>query len=193
MQEKRKVREDAKRARAEVREEKKQRKNVDKVMKAAAKEGQKENRPKERLKRMVVILNDTLLHNSDFMDAFILAMGAAEMTFRTSDSEPGFVRWKRVTTERSLDGDSQEVVEDISEVDEDELLVILQAQGFVGLVHHSKQVTGFQRLVFLWELFGGFSRFAGERFFAHQRVSIACSGSLWVFHCVSLHSAVILC
>ena len=146
MQEKRKAREnakqakeDAKRARAAEREEKKQQKGVDKVMKAAAREGQKENRPKERLKRMVVILDSTMLHNTEFMDTFTPAMENLGMSYRTSDLEPGFVRWKRVMTERSLDEGSQ-VLEHVSEVDEQELLVILQAQGFVGLVHHSKQV-----------------------------------------------------
>lgn len=143
MQAKRKAREDAKLARAEEREEKKAEKkrqnDTDRVVKAAAKEGRKENLPGERLKRMVVILDSTLLHNQEFMEAFKQSVEVFKMEFRTSDSEPGFVRWKRVMTERVLD-ERARVVEQVSEVDENELLVLLQAQGFVGLVHHSKQV-----------------------------------------------------
>ena len=111
---------------------------MDKVVKAAAKEGQKENRPGERLKRMVVVLDNTLLHNQEFMEAFRTAMETSNVGFRTDDAEPGFVRWKRVMMERVVDEHGL-MVEQTSEVDEDELLVILQGQGFVGLVHHSKQ------------------------------------------------------
>lgn len=139
LQEKRKGREEAQQARADEREEKRRQKDVEKVVKEAAKEGQKENRPGERLKQMVVILDGALLHDQEFGGAFASAVETFKMEYRTSDAEPGFVRWKRVMTDRVLD-ESSRVVEQVSEVDENELLVILQAQGFVGLVHYSKKV-----------------------------------------------------
>jgi len=40
----------------------------------------------------------------------------------------------------TLDSTSQ-IVHNVTEKDEDEMLVTLDAQGFVGLVHYTKQVT----------------------------------------------------
>ena len=40
----------------------------------------------------------------------------------------------------TLDSTSQ-IVHNVTEKDEDEMLVMLDAQGFVGLVHYTKQVS----------------------------------------------------
>ncbi len=56
LQAKKRAKEDAKLARAEEREEKKRLKTFDTVVKAAAKEGRKDNSPSERLKQMLVVL-----------------------------------------------------------------------------------------------------------------------------------------
>ena len=107
-------------------------------MKAAAKESRKEQRPGERVKQMMVVLDRTLLENAHFMAEFAPSLKELGMEYVVSDDEPGIVQWKRVVTERTLNHRDQ-VVEDRVETEEDEMLVVLEAQGFVGLVHHSKQ------------------------------------------------------
>lgn len=137
----------AKLARAKEREEKKrekkQQKEINDALKSATKEATKEHRPGERLKHMVVVLDTTVSENKDFMAVFATSMRSLEMEYRISScDEPGTVRWTRVMTERTVN-DSAQVVGQVFEVDEKELLVTLEAQGFVGLVHHSKQVQRF--------------------------------------------------
>ena len=130
------------RLKREQAEEKKQQKQVDKAVKAAARAVSKENRPGERLKRMVVVLDRTLSENTDFMAGFAASVSSMDVEYRISTNEdPGVVRWRRIVTERGMDiQDAQVVVGRVTEDDESELLVTLEAQGFVGLVHHSKQV-----------------------------------------------------
>ena len=139
---KRKDREDAKEERAREREEKRRQKDIDSTLKAAAKEGRKENRPGERLKKMVVVVDNTLLQSAQFMAEFAPAMKELAVDYQIGANEPGVVRWKRITTERTLN-EQGGVTEERFEDSEKELLVVLQAQAFVGLVHHSKQVREF--------------------------------------------------
>lgn len=129
------------RLKREQTQEKKQQKQVDKAVKAAARAGSRENRPGERLKRMVVMLDRTLSENTDFMVGFATSVRSMDVEYRISTREdPGVVRWRRVVTERGVDQNTQVIVGRVTEDDESELLVTLEAQGFVGLVHHSKQV-----------------------------------------------------
>lgn len=109
-----------------------------KAVAQAAKEGNVENRPNERLGRMVVVLDTTLSENRAFMDIFT-TLG---VNYETNDDgdEPGCVKWKRVMPERTVN-DKAQIVKSFPIVYEKEVLVTLEAQGFVGLVHYSKQVN----------------------------------------------------
>ena len=129
--------------RAQERAEKKKQKEIDAAVKKAAKESSKENKPGEVLKRMLVILDTVLAENVEFMKEFVVKLNAEGVTYQISESdenEPGSVRWKRIMTERTVDEDAK-VIEKVSEVDEDEIVITLEAQGFMGLVQHSKKVV----------------------------------------------------
>ena len=115
-------------------------------MRGMAKESSKECRRGERLKHMTVVLDPTLSENGDFMAVFAAAMSSMKVEYQLSDSqEVGVVRWKSTEMERDV-SESAEVVSRTVEVEEKEVLLTLEAQGFVGLVHHSKQVHSFVSL-----------------------------------------------
>ena len=128
------------RKKIQQRADKNQQKEVDKALKNAMKKTSKENRPSERLKQMVVILDSTLSENIEFMEEFGKGLNNMEVGYEISkDNEPGSVRWKRIMKERTLT-DSVEVVENTVVVEENELVITMKAEGFIGLVHYSKQV-----------------------------------------------------
>lgn len=136
----RREREKAREEKVKEKLKKEQEKKVHKVIKAAAKEGSRENRPGERLKQMMVVLDSTVFENEEFMEEFELEANALGVQYCScKENRPGCIRWRRVLTERSVNQEKAEIIENSVEVDENELLVVLQAQGFVGLVHHSKQ------------------------------------------------------
>lgn len=125
---------------AQAREAKKKEKELDKALRSVAKEGNKDNSPAHRLRQIVVVLDSTLSENRDFMSFFATALRSLGVEYRLSTcGEPGVVRWKRLVTERDV-SESAKVVQQVVEVEEKEMLLTLEAQGFVGLVHHSKQV-----------------------------------------------------
>ena len=107
-----------------------------KAVSQAAKEGNLENRPSERLGRMVVVLDSTLSENKEFMEVFT-TLGVSHQI--SDSSEPGCVRWRRIMSERTVN-DEALIVKNHSLVYENEVLIMLEAQGYVGLVHYSKQV-----------------------------------------------------
>ncbi len=131
----------AKLVRAQEREDKKRRKEVDRVLRAAARESNKDQSPGERMKNMAVVLDSTLVENRDFMAEFAPAIHSMKGNFRVSqcDTEPGVVKWVRILTECDVDT-SAHVTRRAMEIEENEILVTMEAQGFVGLVHYSKQV-----------------------------------------------------
>ena len=132
----------AKLVREQEREDKKQRKEVEKALKAAVKAGSKEHSPAERLKNTVILLDSTLAENGGFMASFAPAIQDVNGSFRVreSDDEPGVVKWVRICTECGVD-DNAHITKYTLEVEEKEILVTMEAQGFVGLVHYSKQVS----------------------------------------------------
>ena len=130
-------------AKAEAREARKKEKEYDQALKSAARESSKDmSTPKQRLKHMIILLDSTLFHNGDFMATFAPAVKECEVAYRLGTlDEPGVVRWLRMLTQRDV-SESAKVVSEVVEAEESDVLLTLEAQGFVGLVHYSKQVRG---------------------------------------------------
>lgn len=128
------------RERHEKEKDKMQKKEMDAAIKEVVKKNNMENRSGERMKQMKIVLDSALSENRDFMAEFAKGVRSLEVEYRVSKTdEPGSVRWVRVVRERRVD-ERAKIVEREKEVEENDLLVTLEAQGFVGLVHHSKEV-----------------------------------------------------
>ena len=153
-------RERARLAREQQKEAKKHQKELDRAVRAAARAGSKEHSPAQRLKNMVVLLDQTLAENSNFMAEFAPALHALDGKLRISQlDEPGVVKWLRIESECGVDENAR-ITKRSMEVEEKEMLVTMEAQGFVGLVHYSKQVKSEfsyrpQYLLLLQEAAGG--------------------------------------
>ena len=113
---------------------------MDIAVKEVVKKSRMENRSGERVKQMVVVIDTSLFKNREFKAEFEKGVQSLEVECRVSENiEAGSVKWVRVVKERTVDERAQ-IVEIVREECEHDMLVTLEAHGFVGLVHHSKEV-----------------------------------------------------
>lgn len=88
----------------------------------------------------MVVLDSTLYRNAGLMELLSPSLRSLSVECRLSThDEPGVVRWRRKVREREVD-ERARVVSQVVEEEEREVLLTMEAQGFVGLIHHSKQV-----------------------------------------------------
>lgn len=72
------------------------------------KEGRRENRPGERVKQMVVVLDPTLSENAQFMASLAAELQELGVNYHVSgDLYPGSVQWRRRVWERTVDESTQ--------------------------------------------------------------------------------------
>lgn len=96
---------------------------------------------KDGLHQVVVVLDRVLGESTDFMTEFLTRAMKLGVQYRVEDGYvPGSVRWVWSVAERDQD-QAARTVERGKEKEVSRMLVTMDAPGFVGLVHYSKEVS----------------------------------------------------
>lgn len=119
--------------------EKERKKKLNKATKTVTRDSRRDvQRPQDRLKQMILVLDSTLSENRDLMEALVEELEEAGVEYRVGEGGPvGSIRWRRKQKERNVTDDAR-ITEFDSEREENHLLLTLEAQGFAGLVQYSK-------------------------------------------------------